>query len=159
MTNEVVFDVAESVRALAADVINLVEDAGLDPQAGLSAGAFNGLQRRFMRVEDDTAQGALDVAEQAVLDRMSFGGWIMGDPQWPSQARAECHEILLEAQGTSRVRAAAIKWQDNLRAVVVTGMKFFLPSQCDGIADEGAGLAGGSQGHEADIVEVVVDAM
>ena len=67
MADEFVLDVAEGVGAFAADVIDLVEEARRDTQTGFGAGPSNGLQRRFMRVEDDTAQRALDMAEQAVL--------------------------------------------------------------------------------------------
>jgi hypothetical protein len=83
MANELVFDVTERVGALAADVIDLVEEAGLDPQTSVGVGAFNGPQRRFRAIEHDTAQGAFDVAEQAVLNRVPLGGigWVVGNAQ------------------------------------------------------------------------------
>ena len=78
MANEVVLDVAEGIGAFAADVVDFVEDARFDMQSGSSAGTLNGRQRGFMRVEDDTSQSALDVAEQAVFDRMPLRGWVVG---------------------------------------------------------------------------------
>ena len=143
MANEVVLDVAEGIGTFAADVVDLVEDTRFDMQSCSSAGALNCLQRGFMRVEDDTLQSALDVAEQAVFDRMPLRGigWVVGDAQGQPQARAERHEILLEAQRTGGVGAAGIERQDDLLGVAVAGMTVFLPGQCDGIADEGAGLA------------------
>ena len=70
MSNEVVLDIAEGIGAFAADVVDLVEDTRFDIESGSRVGALNGLQRSFMRVEDDATQSALDVAEQAVFDRM-----------------------------------------------------------------------------------------
>lgn len=78
MANEVVLDVAEGIGAFVSDLVDLVEETGLDPQSRLSAGALNGLQRRFLGVEDGTAQRALDVAEQAVLDGVPLGGYRAG---------------------------------------------------------------------------------
>ena len=83
MANEVVLDVTEGIGTFATDVVDLVEDTRFDLQSGSSAGALNGLQRGFMRVEDDPSQSALNVAEQAVFDRMPLRGigWVVGDAQ------------------------------------------------------------------------------
>ncbi len=68
MANEFVLDVTEGIEAFATDVVDLVADTRFDPQSGSSAGALNGLQRGFMRVEDDPSQIASASAASFLLD-------------------------------------------------------------------------------------------
>jgi hypothetical protein len=70
VANEVVFDGMEGVGAFAAEFVDALEKARLDGEAGLGVRAIDGLQGRLRRVEDDTAQAALDLAEQPMLDRV-----------------------------------------------------------------------------------------
>lgn len=83
----------------------------------------------------------------------------MGDTQRQSQACAQRHEIFLETQRTGGVGATGIEREDDFLGVGVAQMTVFYPGQFDGVADEGTGLARGTQGHEAGIVEIVVDAV
>ncbi len=74
MANEVVLDVAEGIGACAADVVDLVEEPGLDPQTFFflpvteCGCTLHGLQRQVFRASREMTppQGALDVTEQAV---------------------------------------------------------------------------------------------
>jgi len=88
VANELVFDVMEGVGAFAAELIDAPENAGLDGEPGLGAGALDGRQGGLRRVEDDAAEAALDLAEQPVPDGVPFGGVerVVGHPQAQSQA-------------------------------------------------------------------------
>ena len=87
MANEPVFDRAKSLGALAADFIHVIKEAGVHPQSGVGGGALHRLERRLMGIEDLPAQAALDLAEQAMLDGMPFGG--IGRVVGNAQAQAE----------------------------------------------------------------------
>jgi hypothetical protein len=72
MAREVVFDFAETFGALVPEFIGSVENTWLDPQTGLSLRALHGFEGGLRRIEDDAPQGSLDLAEQAVFDRVPF---------------------------------------------------------------------------------------
>jgi len=161
MANDLILDVTKCIGALSANVVDLVENARLDVQSGLSPGTLNRLQCGFMAIEDDTVQRPLDVAKQAVFDRMPLRrvGRVMGDAQGQTQARAQRHKVLFETQRTGSVGTAGIECEDDFLGLRVVPMTIFHPGQCDGVANEGAGFARGAQGHETGIVEIVVDAV
>lgn|GEM_PF-6580580 len=60
----------------------------------------------------------------------------MGHPQTHTQAAAQRHQVLLEAQRWPR----GLEGQEDFRRVWITLGISFLPRQGDGIADKGAGL-------------------
>jgi hypothetical protein len=140
-------------------VINAVEETGTDHQARFGRGTPHGGQGRLGRVEHLTPQGPLDLTEQAVLDGVPLGGIgrIVGDAQWQPQAPTERDEVFLEACRAHRVGPASIEGEEELPGLGKAGAKLALPGQGDGIADEFAGLVGGTQGDEAEVVEGVVD--
>ena len=65
----------------------------------------------------------------------------MGDAQGQAQTVAQLDQVLLEAQGTGCVGAAALECEKDFRGLGVVGLEAFLPGQGDGVAHEGAGLA------------------
>jgi hypothetical protein len=63
VANAFVFDVMEGVGAFAAELVDAIEKARLDGEAGLGARALDGRQGGLRRVEDNAAEAALDLAE------------------------------------------------------------------------------------------------
>jgi len=67
--------------------------------------------------------------------------------------------FLFEGRQAGRVGATGTGGQRNLLGIGVTPATVFQPGRRDGIVDESAAMVGAYQGHEADIVEIVVDAV
>lgn len=143
MPNEAIFDVAKSVGAFATDLIDLVEEACGDAETGLRADVVDALQRGLGRIEHDAAPGALDLAEQAVLDRIPLRGIgrVVRDAHTHAETPGQFDHVLLEAQRAGRVGAAAVTQHDQLGGSGVHRSEETLPGEGEGIADKGAGFA------------------
>jgi len=161
MPNELVFCLTKGFGACAADLIDLVEDARGDAQPGLGVRTLDGLQCGFRGIEHHAAPGALDLTEQAMLDGIPLRGIgrIVDDAQRQSQTLGQLDQVLFEAQGASGVGTAAVAEQDQLGGMRVHPAEGDLPSQGDGIADEGTGFTRSTQGDETDVGDDVVNAV
>ena len=83
VANEFVLDFAECIGAFPTDVIDSVEDARGDVESGLRVGTLDGIEGGLVAIEDDTAQGSFDVAEQTMFNGVPLRGIgrIVGDAQ------------------------------------------------------------------------------
>ena len=88
MPNKLIFDLPESVGAFATECVELIEDARGDAQPGVGGRTLDGPPCGLGGVEDDPTPGALDLAEEAMLNGVPLGGVgrIVGDAQAHAQA-------------------------------------------------------------------------
>lgn len=161
MANETILHRAEGLRALAPQLIGFVEETRSDLQAGLGARGLNGLEGALGGFQDESAPGLLDVAEQAMLDRVPLGGVgrIVGNAQAQPHALGEGDQVFFETQRPGGIGAATVQQQEQFGGVRVERREVRLPGQGDGVTDEGAGLARGAQGDEGLVEAHVVDAV
>jgi hypothetical protein len=74
MKNKAILYLAKCSGAFPADFVRLIEDHRHDGKTGLRGHALRRCQGGLHGIEHHATQGALDLAEEAVLDRMPLRG-------------------------------------------------------------------------------------
>ena len=110
VANELIFDFAKPVEAFARQVVDFVDDAGTYAYA-LRGCVLDRSQRRLRVVEHLAVPTALDLAEQAMCDRIPLRDIRrkVGNAYARPELDVDVDEVLLEAQRARSIGAAAIE--------------------------------------------------